>query len=211
MKDTGPGIPPEAFELIFDRFSQADNVKFKEGAGLGLSITKGLLDLLGGKIWLKSDPGKGSEFYFSLPCRKQENRLNSGISNVNQEKNYNFSEKLIYIAEDDLDSFYFLTEILSSTAAHIKRAENGKELLQLIDKKIPDLVLLDIRMPVMSGLEAIAEIRKSFPLLPVIAQTAYAMPEERQKCLDAGCDNYIPKPINKNKLLKIIEPYLQNS
>jgi CheY-like chemotaxis protein len=76
---------------------------------------------------------------------------------------------------------------------------------------VPDLVLLDIRMPVMSGLEALTEIRKSHPFLPVIAQTAYAMPEERKKCFDYGCHNYISKPINKTTLLKIIEPYLQNA
>ncbi len=211
VKDTGPGIPKESFDMIFERFSQADNVSFKEGAGLGLSITKGLLDLLGGKIWLKSEPGKGSEFYFSLPYIEMKDAQISDISNNGNGKSHNFSDKLIYIAEDDSVSFYFLTEILSASAVQIKRAQNGKELLQLIGEKVPDLVLLDIRMPVMSGLEALAELRKLHPTLPVIAQTAYAMSEERKRCLDSGCDDFISKPINKKALLKMIGYYLQNS
>jgi signal transduction histidine kinase len=211
VKDTGHGIPKESFDLIFERFSQADNVNFKEGAGLGLSITKGLLDLLGGKIWLKSEPGKGSEFYFTLPYNEKAAGQISNNPKVGKGKKPDFSDKLIYIAEDDSASFYFLTEILSASAIQIKHAENGKELLQLIEEKVPDLVLLDIRMPVLSGLEALTEIRKLHPNLPVIAQTAYAMPEERKRCLDSGCDDYISKPINKKALLKIIESYLQNS
>uniref|UniRef100_UPI00356AF605 response regulator n=1 Tax=Mariniphaga sp. TaxID=1954475 RepID=UPI00356AF605 len=211
VKDTGHGIPKESFNLIFERFSQADNVNFKEGAGLGLSITKGLLDLLGGKIWLKSEAGKGSIFYFHLPYNKNEGELISQKPKAGKGKKPDFSDKLIYIAEDDSYSYYYLTEILSASAIQIKRAENGKELLQLIGEKIPDLVLLDIRMPVMSGLEALAEIKKSHPNLPVIAQTAYAMPEERKKCLESGCDNYVSKPINKKMLMEIIESYLINT
>jgi len=211
VKDTGHGIPKESFELIFKRFSQADNVDFKEGAGLGLSITKGLLDLLGGKIWLNSEPGKGSEFYFTLPYNEKADGSISTNPEAGNGKKPDFSDKLIYIAEDDSSSYYYLTEILSASAIQIKRAENGKELLELIGEKIPDLVLLDIRMPVMSGLEALTEIRKLHPFLPVIAQTAYAMPEERKRCLDTGCDNFISKPINKKMLLKMIEPYLQDT
>ncbi|MBN1984950.1 MAG: response regulator, partial [Prolixibacteraceae bacterium] len=211
VKDTGPGIPKESFDLIFERFSQADNVNFKEGAGLGLSITKGLLDLLGGKIWLKSEAGKGSEFYFTLPYKEKAAGLIANHSKTGNGKNYHFSDKLIYIAEDDTSSFHYFSAILSASAIQIKRAENGKELLRLMDEKTPDLILLDIRMPVMSGLEALAEIRKLHPTLPVIAQTAYAMPEERQKCLDAGCDDYISKPINPKTLLEMIESYLENA
>jgi CheY-like chemotaxis protein len=211
VKDTGPGIPRESFDLIFERFSQANNVNFKEGAGLGLSITRGLLDLLGGKIWLKSEAGKGSEFYFTLPYKEKAAGLIANHSKSGHGKNYHFSDKLIYIAEDDASSFYYLTEILSASAIQIKHAENGKELLQLMDEKTPHLILLDIRMPVMSGLEALSEIKKSHPTLPVIAQTAHAMPEERQKCLNAGCDDYISKPINPKTLLEMIESYLGNT
>lgn len=211
VKDTGPGIPKEAYNLIFERFSQADNVNFQEGAGLGLSITKGLLDLLGGKIWLHSKPGKGSEFYFTLPFKEKEAEPVSNKPKNGGKKIGNFSDKLIYIAEDDSTSFIYLAEILSASAIQIKRAQNGKELLQLVGEKVPDLILLDIRMPVMSGLEALAEIKKSHPSLPVIAQTAYAMADERKKCLDSGCDDYISKPVNKKMLLEMIEPYLQNS
>ncbi|WP_172594387.1 response regulator [Mariniphaga sediminis] len=116
--------------------------------------------------------------------------------------------KLIYIAEDDMVSFYFLEEVLTPLKVKIKQAKNGEELLQLIHEKVPDLVLLDLRMPVMSGLDALAVIRKNHPGLPVVAQTAYAMTEERERCFQCGCNDYISKPIRKTALLKIVEPYL---
>ena len=107
-------------------------------------------------------------------------------------------KKLIYIAEDDMVSFYFLEEVLTPLKVKIKQAKNGEELLQLIHEKVPDLVLLDIRMPVMSGLDALEVIRKKHPGLPVVAQTAYAMTEERERCFQCGVNDYISKPIRKN-------------
>lgn len=211
VKDTGRGIPKESFEKIFNRFTQADNVDFKEGTGLGLSITKGLLDLLGGKIGLQSELDKGSEFWFTLPC---DTKIDLPV-NEHQERNnvkvHDYSGKIIYIAEDDEVSFYYLREILKRTKITIRHALNGKELLGLIHLQKPDLVLLDINMPEMNGFEAIQEIRKIYPHLPVIAQTAYAMTREQDKCMAHGCNGYLAKPIKPEVLLRLLSPYLGNN
>jgi len=208
VKDTGLGIPEEAFDVIFDRFIQAKNIDFQKGTGLGLSITKGLLNLLGGEIWLKSELNKGSEFFFTLPYHEIQPGQKSKPMDEKPADSYDLSDKLVYIAEDDSRSYYFLEQILKPSGIKIKQAENGKQLLDFIKVKIPDLVLLDINMPIMDGYEAIVEIRKILPDLPVIAQTAYALSEERQRCLDSGCNGYISKPINSGELLKLMKPYL---
>jgi CheY-like chemotaxis protein len=211
VKDTGRGIPKESFEKIFNRFTQADNVDFKEGTGLGLSITKGLLDLLGGKIGLQSELDKGSEFWFTLPCNTKIDLPVNEHQGRNNVKVHDYSGKIIYIAEDDEVSFYYLREILKRTKITIRHALNGKELLGLIHLQKPDLVLLDINMPEMNGFEAIQEIRKIYPHLPVIAQTAYAMTREQDKCMAHGCNGYLAKPIKPEVLLRLLNPYLGNN
>ncbi len=205
VKDTGRGIPLKAREKIFELFTQADNVSFKEGTGLGLSITRGLLHLLGGKIWVESEIGKGSEFYFTLPYVNTIRKAPIAKPEVGTS---NFSGKLIYIAEDDVYSSYYLVELLKPTNADVQQVRNGKELLELISKKTPDLVLLDINMPVQNGFETIAEIRKEFPDLPVIAQTAFAMVDEKQKCIDLGCSAYMAKPFSREEFYSTLNFYL---
>ena len=208
VKDTGRGIPKEAQEKIFDRFTQADNVDFKEGTGLGLSITKGLLELLGGSIHLESEPGKGSVFYFTLPLIETTSEQTNLAQKV---KSVDLKGKLIYVAEDDTVSSYYIDELLKPTKAEVRYVSNGEELLDLIGKKTPDLILLDINMPVMNGFEAVVEIRKTLPEIPVIAQTAYAMVEEQRKCIELGCNDYISKPIKKTNFLQVINKYLKPS
>ena len=209
VKDTGRGIPEEARERIFDRFWQADNIDFKEGTGLGLSITKGLLNLLGGEIWFTSALNEGTEFHFTLPYRENVSAKSEIREKIKEAPD--LSKKLVYIAEDDKFSFYYLEEILKPTKIKIKQAINGEGLLRLIEEKIPDLVLLDINMPVMNGYETAKEIRKTHPNLPLIAQTAYALTEEKQKCYEAGCNEYIAKPIDKERFFKIINAYLKSA
>lgn len=211
VKDTGRGIPENEQEIIFERFAQADNVSFQEGTGLGLSITKGLLQLLGGEIWLKSELGKGSTFYFSLPLETTGNKI-TPAQKSSVSKNYQpitLSGKTVFIAEDDEKSYYYLTELLKPAGLKIKRATNGKELLAMLNTEVPDLVLLDIYMPEMNGFEALEVIQKSWPELPVIAQTAYAMENERNKCFALGCRGYISKPFKKEKLFATIHQALK--
>ncbi|PCH68962.1 MAG: hypothetical protein COC06_08495 [Bacteroidales bacterium] len=208
VRDTGFGIQPDMFHLIFERFRQIENKNLQEGTGIGLSITKGLVQLLGGKIWLKSEVDKGSTFHFTIPISELSKSPAKKINDTTQQNDINLSRSLIYIAEDDISSFLLLKELLCSTGAILKHAVNGKELIKLINTQTPDLILLDINMPIMNGFEAIGIIREMHPTVPVIAQTAYAMAEEREKCIFVGCNDYISKPVNAALLLKTIKKYL---
>lgn len=211
IKDTGRGIPEEAHELIFDRFSQAENVGFQEGTGLGLSITKGLLEMLGGKIRFTSELNRGSNFYFTLPLpMDSESILPSRKKETKIFDQPQFNDKTFFIAEDDNNSFYYVSEILQPTGARLRKATTGKELIQLLAEEIPDLILLDINMPEMNGLEAMKIIHKIYPRLPVLAQTAYAMENERNKCFEYGCCGYIAKPFRKEELLNAIQQALKH-
>lgn len=118
-----------------------------------------------------------------------------------------YSGKLMYIAEDDEFSFILLQEFLSETGFVIERADNGNILVEMVKKKIPDLILLDINLPQKNGLKALKEIRDMGIKVPVIAETAYAMPDEKQLILESGCDDYIAKPIHKSLLMSLIEKY----
>ncbi|WP_347838869.1 ATP-binding protein [uncultured Draconibacterium sp.] len=209
VSDEGPGIPEAEQKLIFDRFSQASNIEFKKGTGLGLTIVSGLLQLLGGKIWLTSEPEKGSTFFVMLPLEEQLEEEHHATPQTDVSLLPNLLGKNIFIAEDDDSSYLLINHSVKLTGAATKRAQNGIELLQMMAHELPDLVLLDINMPEMNGLDALVKLRKNWPHLPVIAQTAYAMPEERKKCLDYGCSAYIAKPIKQKQLFDLLRSYLQ--
>ena len=205
IKDTGIGIRKEDHSKIFNRFMQSDTNRLKDGTGLGLSISKGLLDLMGGKIWFESELEKGSTFYFTLPLKREKFEERKEIIKKEFSHDYNFSDKLIFIAEDDNSSYLLIEEILDSTKAKLVHAKNGKELLDLIKKQTPDIILLDINMPIMDGLTFMKLFKElNLNSVHVIAQTAYAMKAEKEKCFDAGCNDYISKPIDPNKLLNKI-------
>lgn len=200
VKDDGPGIAPEDQASVFERFNRVDDDFSVDGSGLGLSISKGIVELLGGRIWLESETGKGSVFSFSIPLEippgdGEKNALSTGDASSPI-----MEGMTIYIAEDDLPSLLFLKEILSSTNADIRHFENGIELLNAMHEKMPDLILLDISMPVLNGFKVLDIIRDEGMDVPVIAQTAYAMPEEREKCMEKGCTAYISKPISETAL-----------
>lgn len=206
IKDSGIGISKGDQEKLFSRFYQAKSNGAIEGTGLGLSISKALVELLGGKIWLESD-SEGSVFYFNLPyIPVGENREID--DKIKEDTNMEFKEKQIYIAEDDLASYILLEEYLEETGIGIRHAENGKILMSMISEKTPDLVLLDINMPVMNGFETIREIRKANKGLVVIAQTAYAMQNEKNAIIAAGCKDYISKPIDRAELMNLLRKYL---
>ena len=199
VRDTGIGIPKEMREIIFDRFRQVEEGRFHEGAGLGLSISKGIIELLGGKIWLDSEVDEGTTFYFSIPYVLPDTtiaRIEKTIADIPD-----LSGKNIIIAEDDQNSYIYLKIILENLNANIFHAENGLVLLKMVRKNVPDLILLDISMPEMSGFEFLEKINPKGIETKIIAQTAYAMPSEREKCLSLGCHGYISKPIYKKTLL----------
>lgn len=213
VRDTGIGMAPEKLGKIFDRFQQIDtelNRKYG-GTGLGLAISKNLAELLGGRIWVESEEGKGSVFYVQLPAndfRTVEVLPDpNSSSNLITENSYNWHSKTILIAEDEDLNFKVLDSCLSKTHARIIRAEDGKTAVQVCQKEKVDLVLMDIQMPQMDGFEATQQIKSININLPVIAQTSFAMANEKERCIDVGCDDYITKPLNLEKLLSIIQKH----
>ena len=210
VKDTGRGIHPDKIDLVFERFMQADNLNTRvyEGAGLGLSITKAYVEYLGGKIWVESEPGKGSSFFFTLPIVENEHAT-SVVTRNQEDRSAPLPEKLkLLIAEDDTISFMFLEAILKTCQFEITRCVTGLEAVQYCRSNPDiDLILMDIGMPVMDGYEATRRIREFNKNVVIIAQTAFAISNDSLKVKEAGCNDYLPKPINKEHLFALIQKY----
>ena len=209
VKDTGVGIPEDQIDMIFERFRQGSIslTRAYEGAGLGLSISKAFVQMLGGEIWVKSELGQGSEFYFTLSnevMQTPELKVDSKDTYSNKKRKH----LRILIAEDDESSMIYVKAILEREGTMIFEACNGKEAVDFVrnDPEI-DLVLMDIKMPEMDGFEATRQIKRIKPSLPVIAQTAYAFVSDQEKAMEAGCDDYISKPIKKDILLAKIQKF----
>jgi signal transduction histidine kinase/ligand-binding sensor domain-containing protein/CheY-like chemotaxis protein len=214
VKDTGIGISKEDFDSIFDRFTkgQTDNSKLYRGAGLGLAISKSIAEMLGGQIWVKSQKGEGSTFYFALPMDRSIEKIYKKPDVGKTVFKYNWKDKKILIAEDEETNFKFLEAALQKTNVQLMWAKNGKEAVEIVKKgdKI-NLILMDIKMPAMDGYQATILIKKWKKDIPVIAQTAYTMLEEKDKSLAAGCDDYVTKPISVSKLLEKIDGYFSEN
>jgi PAS domain S-box-containing protein len=210
VSDTGIGIPYNKHDFIFERFARLEPKPdhLYGGTGLGLSIVKGLIDLLGGKIWLESEPGKGTTFYFSFPYERVSPLPQESLEAENTEK-YNFSNKTILIVEDDVYNADYLSEILNGTGFEITRVSTGKEAIEISKSQKLDIILMDIRLPDMDGYTAINIIRKYKPDLKIIAQTAYASLDDKEKAINAGCNDYISKPIGRKALLSMIKEHLE--
>lgn len=208
--DTGIGIPPDKIDAVFDRFVQADisHTRPFEGSGLGLSISKAYVEMLGGKISVQSNQGYGTTFSFSLPFFASEPEGHHEEPFV--QGNIDFGGKTVLIAEDDDISYSYLYRILQEKNLKCLRAKTGREAV-IIARNNPsiNLVLMDVKMPELSGYEATQEILSFRPHLPVIAQTAYAFPDDKIKASEAGCIAYIPKPINPAILFSVMAKYLK--
>jgi len=207
VSDTGIGIPEEKKNIIFERFIQlnAEGTGFNSGNGLGLSIVKGLVSLLDGRIWIESEPGKGSIFYFTIKYTRHTKPVHGISENISGQKKFRFEKKNILIVEDDPYNTILLKEILQNTMANLIHAETGKEAIRKAIELKPDLILLDIGLPDMLGYEAMKMILKKMPDIKIIAQTAYASKDDREKSIKSGCIDYISKPLNPEKLLSVIE------
>jgi two-component system, sensor histidine kinase and response regulator len=206
VKDTGKGIGRSAQDRIFEFFTQEDisNTRGHEGSGLGLSIAKGIIQLLGGKISLKSEKNIGTTVFITLPY----NKATTSIKPTNSLKAPKERKApLILIAEDDNYNYFFIETLLKKESKTL-RAFNGQEAVDLC-KMHPDidLILMDIRMPVMNGLEATHIIKTFRHDLPIIAVTAYAQSNDELKIRKAGCDDYISKPIKKAELLSLVQKH----
>jgi CheY-like chemotaxis protein len=211
VKDTGIGIPLNRQEAIFERFIQADitDKMARQGAGLGLAITKSYVEMLGGKIWVESQEGEGSTFYFTLPYNYKAESDGFAQSSVSSTEKYNWAKKLkILIAEDDQTSEMLISIMVNTFGREILRVVTGTDAVESCRNNPDiDLILMDIQMPVMGGYEATRQIRGFNKNVVIIAQTAYGLSGDREKAIDAGCNDYISKPINKIDLLALIQKY----
>ncbi len=210
--DTGIGIPEDKQNIIFERFRQLDfnyNTKYK-GTGLGLSITKNLVKLLDGDITVESKKGEGSVFRFSLPLRRAEDQDRETKPNFAEMSNYNWINKVILIVEDNELNLKLLQKMIEPTGARVLFAKDGKPAIETcIANPDIDIVLMDIQMPEMDGYEATRAIKDIRPEMPVIAQTAYAMAHEKENIIEAGCNDYLSKPIRQKELLDVLNKYLK--
>ena len=214
VKDSGMGVPDNQKELIFERFRQGSESHSRgyEGSGLGLSITKSYVTMLGGVISVESIEGIGSTFYFTIPYNRvpdEEMELLETVSNENKETHLNNLK--ILIVEDDEVSSALLTRMLRNITRSILHAITGVEAVEACRNNPDiDLVLMDIRMPKMDGNEATRQIRKFNKDVVIIAQTAYAFTGDRKKAIEAGCNDYISKPIDRDLLRTLISKYTNN-
>jgi signal transduction histidine kinase/ActR/RegA family two-component response regulator len=211
VKDTGVGIPEDRHKAIFERFIQADinDVHAYQGAGLGLSISRAYVEMLSGKIRLESEYGKGTSFYFTIPYNNvlkevvHVGRTGSLAGTVNNLK--------ILIAEDDNASVMLISREMKKYCRELLTVKTGKEAVCVCrDNPDIDLILMDIKMPVMNGYEATREIRKFNKNVFIIAQTAFAISGDQEKSMEAGCNEYLTKPINNSVLKAIIEEHFNS-
>jgi len=210
VSDTGIGIPFDKQNFIFERFAQLEPMpgRLYGGTGLGLSIVKGLVELLNGEIWIKSAPGKGTTFYFTIPHNPIDSLSHQPFLTEEKEE-FNFSNKTILIVEDDIYNADFLKEALEVTNINIIHAIYGKEAVELSKSQKIDIVLMDIRLPDLDGYTVTQMILKTKPGLNIIAQTAYALKEDKERAISSGCIDHISKPVERDALLSTINKYLK--
>lgn len=213
VKDTGIGIPKDRQKAIFERFIQADveDKMAKQGAGLGLAISRAYTEKLGGKIWVESEEGIGSTFYFTLPYQgkiEEETTIKNLISTSTGEDS--IQNLKILIAEDDEASEMLMSSIVEDFCSEPLKARTGKQAVKLCRKHSDlDLILMDIQMPDTNGYSATRQIRQFNNDVVIIAQTAFGLNGDKEKSIEAGCNAYITKPINSETLLTLIQKYFK--
>jgi len=210
VKDKGIGIKKERQTAIFERFVQVDfsDLKVRQGAGLGLAITKSYVEMLGGKIWVESEIGVGSTFYFTIPFDKAED--NQLIHWKRSIKNHigHVANLKILIVEDDEISEHLVTEGVKIFGKEILKATTGDQAIETCRNNSDiDLVLMDIQLPILGGYEAVQKIRQFNTGVIIIAQTAYGLVGDREKAINAGCNDYLSKPIDRVELHSMIKKH----
>ncbi len=208
VQDTGIGIPEDKHKLIFDRFRQIEHLNRvnQGGTGLGLALSKSFVEFLGGEISVKSVSGKGADFFFTIPYIPADKI--PVAQNMSFENIADLSSKTVLIAEDDESNYILLEVLLSETKIKTLRAKDGAEAIKLYEKYRPDIILMDVRMDGMDGYTAAKRIKMINSNVPIIAQTAFAMEQDREEALKNACDDYIAKPITRDKLIGLIIKYI---
>ena len=210
VRDTGIGIPPEKQTIIFERFRQADEKLSRKygGTGLGLSISKGFVKLLGGTIGFESQQEVGTSFWFTVPyCHQKEEPTGD---RAGKQLTFDWHDKTFLIVEDYFNNYKFLEILLKVTGAKILAADTGKKAIEMVRSHSEiDVILMDIKLPDITGYKATHEIRKFNKSVIIIAQTAYAFENDESEAIKSGCNAYISKPIDRKKLLQIIDTELK--
>lgn len=210
ITDTGIGIAPEMHEKVFDRFVQADSsIQLNYGGtGLGLPIAKGYVNLLGGEVRLHSEPNVGTSVSVTIPVQATPNAKSKAVDNRDLKQGESHKNMVILVAEDEEYNYMYIEEIIKSINGEVVRAANGQEAVDICERNSNiDMVIMDLRMPIMNGYEATQRIKKLRPSLPIVAHSAYKEPERHGDKLKGGFDDYLPKPLNQKILNGILSKY----
>lgn len=209
VADTGIGIDKQHQKRVFDRFYQVQSTteRLYEGTGLGLAISKAYVEHMGGKIWLTSQPGKGTTFSFTIPYEKMMIETIPAPERKAPDSYVFPTKKLILVAEDIESNFKLIRYFLSGSNVELIHASNGKDAVEkCFSISNIDLILMDIKMPVMDGYSAVRLIREKNTVIPIIAQTAYA--DDKDKAIECGCSGFISKPFDKKSLIRILSEFI---
>lgn len=217
VQDSGIGLYKDDLKIIFDYFWQFEDITHQRlaGIGLGLTISKSLIELLGGKVYITSEVNKGTAFYFTIPLERGT-KASKSVSHVNTQYiaetiklEPNWKDKVILVVEDDPVNYQFIEALLEKSQIQILHAENGEQALELCKtiNKI-DLILMDIKLPEKNGYEITREIKQFRKEIPIIALTAFSLKEVGEKCIVAGCEDVIAKPVEIDTFLSKINKYL---
>lgn len=203
VTDTGIGIAADDFDKIFKPYSQVDTSSKRRygGSGLGLAISKALVESMGGTMWFESRLGQGSTFSFQIPCHTTTPESPAPSPTLRQTFNYR-----VLVAEDNEVNLQVLTALLQKLGMKPDVARNGQEVLDELERRSYDVIFMDCQMPLLDGFEATQRLRQKFPntKIKVIALTASTMPEDRQRCVQVGMDDFLSKPITRDSLSRVL-------
>lgn len=209
VKDTGIGIPSDKVKHVFERFNKLNDAKrLYSGTGLGLTISKKIVEQMGGNLEVESNLGEGSRFFFTVPFFLNQQSDDHREPSPDSTSVIDWKTKNILIVEDVESNYQYLEVLLKKTGIQIKWAKDGDEAMKFCEMVNPDVILMDIQLPNKSGYEITADILLQYPSIPIIAQTAYAFSDEKEKILKAGCVEYLTKPLNSELLISTIKKYI---